>query len=192
MTSVGEWILSDKPVEINAGRRTIRMKVKNTGDRPIQIGSHFHFFEVNRAMDFDRPRAMGMHLNVPAATAIRFEPGDEKEIELVEYGGMQRVIGFNGIVNGSVQAKWPLKEALERARDLEFGGMQHLSDDNEMAEVIGLLTKERQGEHVSQLHPGAKGDQAEQGNQPSPSHGSNQGNQRNRSKQGSQGKEQTR
>lgn len=192
MTSVGEWILSDKPVEINAGRRTVRMKVKNTGDRPIQIGSHFHFFEVNRAMDFDRPRALGMHLNVPAATAIRFEPGDEKEIELVEYGGMQRVIGFNNLVNGSVQAKWPLKEALERARDLEFGGMQHLSDDNEMAEVIGLRTKERQGVHVSERHPGAKGDQAEQGNQPNPSRGSHQGNQSKQDKQGSQGKERSR
>lgn len=157
MVQAGEWILSDQPVEINAGRRTLRLKVRNTGDRPIQIGSHFHFFEINRAMDFDRPRAMGMHLNVPAGTAVRFEPGDEKEVELVEYGGMKRVIGFNGLVNGSVQAKWPLKEALQRARDLEFAGMDNLAQEE--VGVIEQRTKERQGtkpanqEHQGQEHP---------------------------------------
>ncbi|MGN6361667.1 MAG: urease subunit beta, partial [Thermomicrobiales bacterium] len=95
MVQAGEWILADQPVAINEGRRTVRLKVRNTGDRPIQIGSHFHFFEVNRALDFERVQAMGMHLNVPAGTGVRFEPGDEKEVELVEFGGMKRVIGFN-------------------------------------------------------------------------------------------------
>jgi urease subunit beta len=144
MVKAGEWLISDEPIEINAGRRTLRMSVRNTGDRPIQIGSHFHFFEVNRAMDFDRPRTIGMHLNIPAGAAIRFEPGDEKDIELVEYAGMKRVIGFNGLINGSVQAKWPLKDALQRARDLEFGGMERLAQEE--AEVLKGQTKERQTE----------------------------------------------
>jgi urease beta subunit len=137
----GEWWSSDKPVEINAGRRTLRMKVRNTGDRPIQIGSHFHFFEVNRALDFDRARSLGMHLNVPAGASIRFEPGDEREVELVEFGGMKRVEGFNGLVNGSVQAKWTIKEALHRARALEFKGMERL--DREEDSVLSRQTKVR-------------------------------------------------
>lgn len=143
MVKVGEWILSDQPVEINAGRRTVRLRVHNTGDRPIQVGSHFHFFEVNRALDFDRPQAMGMHLNIPASTSIRFEPGDEREVELVEFGGMKRVVGFNGLVNGSVQATWTVKEALQRARNLEFGGMGHL--EPEEAAIGNRQTKVRQG-----------------------------------------------
>lgn len=143
MVRAGEWIISDQPVAINVGRRTIRLTVRNTGDRAIQVGSHFHFFEVNRALDFDRPRAMGMHLNVPAGAAIRFEPGDEKEVELVEFGGTKRVVGFNGLVNGSVQARWTVKEALQRARDLEFGGMAPL--EQEADAVVKRQTKERQG-----------------------------------------------
>ena len=142
MAQAGEWFFTDQPVEINAGRRTYKLKVRNTGDRAVQIGSHFHFFEINRAMDFDRPRTIGMHLNIPAGMAIRFEPGDEKEVELVEYGGMKRVIGFNALMNGSVQAKWPLKLALQRARDLEFAGMDNL--EKEEADVLDRLTKERQ------------------------------------------------
>ena len=142
MVKPGEWILSDQPVEINAGRRTVRLRVHNTGDRPIQVGSHFHFFEVNRAMDFDRSRAMGMHLNIPASTSTRFEPGDEREVDLAEYGGMKRVVGFNGLVNGSVQATWTVKEALQRARTLEFGGMGHLEEE---VATINRRTKERQG-----------------------------------------------
>lgn len=129
--NAGEWWPSDAPVEINAGRQTLRLLVRNTGDRPIQIGSHFHFYETNRALDFDRPRALGMHLNVPAGASIRFEPGDEREVELVEFGGMKRVEGFNGLVNGSVQAKWTIMEALHRARDLEFRGMEHLGREEE-------------------------------------------------------------
>ena len=140
----GEWWASDKPVEINAGRRTLRVTVRNTGDRPIQIGSHFHFFEVNRALGFDRPRALGMRLNVPAGASIRFEPGDEREVELVEFGGMKRVEGFNGLVNGSVQAKWTITEALRRARALEFGGMERL--DREEDSVLSPQTRARHQE----------------------------------------------
>lgn len=97
---VGGVILADGDIEYNTGRRTVSLKVRNTGDRPIQVGSHFHFFEVNRYLEFDRKAAFGCHLNIPATTAIRFEPGEEKEVELVTFAGKQRIIGFNGLVNG--------------------------------------------------------------------------------------------
>lgn len=97
---VGGEILTADPIEYNQNRRTVKLVVRNTGDRPIQIGSHFHFFEVNRYMEFDREAAFGYHLNIPATTAIRFEPGEEKEIELVTFGGKRRVLGFNGLTMG--------------------------------------------------------------------------------------------
>lgn len=97
---VGGVILADTPIEYNADRRTVKLVVRNTGDRPIQVGSHFHFFETNRFLEFDRPKAFGCHLNIPATTAIRFEPGEEKEVEIVEYAGKRRVIGFDDLVNG--------------------------------------------------------------------------------------------
>jgi len=76
------------------------LKVRNTGDRPVQVGSHFHFFEANRALEFDRAAAFGQHLNIPASTALRFEPGDEREVRLVPYGGKRAVFGFNNLVDG--------------------------------------------------------------------------------------------
>ncbi|AMV40068.1 urease subunit beta [Planctomyces sp. SH-PL62] len=97
---VGGLILAEGDIEINAGRPTLTLKVRNTGDRPIQVGSHFHFFEVNRYLDFDRPKTFGMRLDVPATTAIRFEPGDEKEVTLVPMGGKQFCFGFNNLVDG--------------------------------------------------------------------------------------------
>ncbi|RZU01875.1 urease subunit beta/urease subunit gamma/beta [Kribbella rubisoli] len=98
----GEWLLADEPVEINAGRRTCRLSVRNTGDRPIQVGSHYHFFEVNRALEFDRAITLGMRLDVPAGQSIRFEAGDERTVGLVAYGGLRRVIGFSGLVDGQL------------------------------------------------------------------------------------------
>jgi urease beta subunit len=98
----GEWLLSDEPIEINAGRRTLLLSVSNTGDRPIQVGSHFHFYEVNRALEFDREAALGMRLDVPAGQSIRFEAGDERDVDLVELGGSRRVIGFNKLVDGGL------------------------------------------------------------------------------------------
>jgi len=98
----GEWLLSDEPIEINAGRRTTRLSVRNTGDRPIQVGSHFHFFEVNGALEFDRDAALGMRLDVPSGQSIRFEAGDERDVDLVEFGGSRRVIGFNNLVDGAL------------------------------------------------------------------------------------------
>jgi urease beta subunit len=118
----GEWLIGEEPVEINVGRRTSQLRVRNTGDRPVQVGSHFHFFEVNRALDFDRPQALGMRLNVPAGSSIRFEAGDEKDVELVEYGGMRRVIGFNGLVDGAVTAPATAQRALRQARDHGYTG----------------------------------------------------------------------
>lgn len=97
---VGGVILTDTPIEYNTNRYTTKLVVKNTGDRPVQVGSHFHFFEVNRYLEFDRAAAFGCHLNIPATTAIRFEPGDEKEVEVVAYAGKRYVIGFNGLVQG--------------------------------------------------------------------------------------------
>jgi urease subunit beta len=96
----GEFILKADPIEANAGRRTMRVEVKNLGDRPIQVGSHFHFYEVNKYLDFDREAAYGMRLNIPAGTAVRFEPGDSKEVKLVALGGNRVVYGINGRVNG--------------------------------------------------------------------------------------------
>lgn len=97
---VGGVIFAEGEISYNVGRPVKKIAVRNTGDRPIQVGSHFHFFEVNRYLEFDRPAAFGCHLNIPATTAVRFEPGDEKQIELVPFAGKRRVIGFNGLVMG--------------------------------------------------------------------------------------------
>ena len=97
---VGGTILCQKDIDYNCKRKTTKFTVRNTGDRPIQVGSHFHLFEVNRYLDFDRDAAYGCHLNIPATTAIRFEPGDSREVEIVTYAGKRRVIGFNRLVNG--------------------------------------------------------------------------------------------
>lgn len=97
---VGGLVLAEGEIELNAGRPEVKVKVRNTGDRPIQVGSHFHFFEANRYLDFDRAKAFGMRLGVPATTAIRFEPGDEKEVVLIPMGGKQVCIGFSNLVDG--------------------------------------------------------------------------------------------
>ena len=103
----GEYILDDSDVTLNADRPAARLVVRNTGDRPIQVGSHYHFAEVNPALDFDRKAALGMRLDIPAGTAIRFEPGEEKEIPLVAFGGRQAVYGHRGQVNGVVKIQPP-------------------------------------------------------------------------------------
>ncbi len=100
VVAVGGVIPSPEPITYNAQKTVVSLTVRNTGDRPIQVGSHFHFFEVNRLLQFDRRQAFGCHLNIPATTAIRFEPGDEKQVELVPFGGKQRIIGFNGLTQG--------------------------------------------------------------------------------------------
>ena len=96
----GQMIVSDGEIELNAGRETVRLMVANTGDRPIQVGSHYHFYEANEALAFNREQAKGMRLDIPAGTAVRFEPGDEREVQLVPFVGSREVYGFNGKVNG--------------------------------------------------------------------------------------------
>ncbi|MCY1499873.1 Urease subunit beta [compost metagenome] len=98
----GEYQIQDGEIELNAGRRTVTLNVANSGDRPIQVGSHFHFFETNDALSFDRAAARGMRLNIPAGTAVRFEPGQSREVELVELAGLRRVYGFAGRVMGAL------------------------------------------------------------------------------------------
>jgi len=123
---VGGLVLASGDIDINAGYPTTTLKVRNTGDRPVQVGSHFHFFEVNSALEFDREQAFGKRLNIPATTALRFEPGDEKQVVLVPYQGKQRVFGFNGLVNGWVgdesydDSRPRLVDAMERATRYGF------------------------------------------------------------------------
>jgi urease beta subunit len=101
----GEYLLAPGEIEINAGRKTALVLVANTGDRPIQVGSHFHFYEVNKALRFDRGAAYGMRLHIAAGTAMRFEPGEEKEAPLVEFAGARIIHGHNGLVNGPLPGK---------------------------------------------------------------------------------------
>ena len=96
----GEYILQDGVVELNAGRDAVNVRVANTGDRPIQVGSHYHFYETNEALAFDREATLGFRLDIPAGTAVRFEPGQEREVTLVAYAGARRVFGFLGKVMG--------------------------------------------------------------------------------------------
>ncbi|MEJ2345860.1 MAG: urease subunit beta [Gammaproteobacteria bacterium] len=96
----GEYLIDDGDIAINAGRKTVTLVVANTGDRPVQVGSHYHFYETNSALDFDRGAARGFRLNIPAGTAVRFEPGQEREVELVEYAGERQVFGFNARIMG--------------------------------------------------------------------------------------------
>ena len=98
----GEIITAAGEIELNAGRATVTLSVANTGDRPIQVGSHYHFFETNRALSFDRDKARGCRLDIPAGTAVRFEPGQTREVRLVAYQGARRVFGFNGKINGAL------------------------------------------------------------------------------------------
>ena len=116
----GEYFLSDAPIIANENRETRKIKVSNSGDRPIQVGSHTHFFEVNKALDFPREQAYGFHLNIPAGTSIRFEPGDTKEVEITEYGGKKIVFGFSGLVNGELSIK--KQDAMKKAKDKGFKG----------------------------------------------------------------------
>lgn len=99
----GEYFINEGTIECNTGRPTATVSVTNTGDRPVQIGSHFHFFEVNRQLAFNRTLAIGKRLNIAAGTAVRFEPGEAKEVELVDFGGDRNIFGFNSLVNGSLE-----------------------------------------------------------------------------------------
>ena len=116
----GEYILASGNIECNAGRITAKLTVVNTGDRPIQVGSHFHFFETNKQMEFDREKAFGMRLNIAAGTAVRFEPGEEKEIELVALGGRRHVFGFHNLVNGNTASPVNKQTAVDKLSEQGF------------------------------------------------------------------------
>jgi urease beta subunit len=126
----GAYLLNEAagPIEANVGRRTTRLLIKHRGDRPVQVGSHFHFFEVNRDLVFDRAAAYGMRLNIPAGTAVRFEPGEAKEVTLVELGGARLVHGHNGLVGGLLDNPEVRTAALARCRERGFGDAGE--DDN--------------------------------------------------------------
>ena len=111
----GEYLLEEGSITLNVGRTTATVLVSNTGDRPIQVGSHYHFFEVNRALAFDRAAAYGMRLNIAAGTAVRFEPGEQKEVTLVAFGGSRIVHGHNGWVNGALDDAAVREQALLKA-----------------------------------------------------------------------------
>lgn len=119
----GELLPADEPVRINGGRETTTVTVENTGDRPVQVGSHFHFFEINPGLRFDRERAYGFRLNVPAGTAVRFEPGQKREVELVAIGGDRIVRGMSGLVEGPLDDEEVRERATERARERGFLGI---------------------------------------------------------------------
>src|ERR671917_1684766 len=116
----GESFPREGSVELNGGRETTIITVANTGDRPVQVGSHFHFFETNRALEFDREKAYGMRLNIPAGTSVRFEPGDEREVGLVAIGGRRVVRGLNGLTEGALDDQEVRGEAFRRARERGF------------------------------------------------------------------------
>lgn len=118
----GEIFTDDGDIELNAGRRKASLKVVNTGDRPVQVGSHYHFFETNKALDFDREKSFGMHLDIPAGTAVRFAPGESKEVVLVEFGGTGELLGLNGLTEGSWRSDSIKAEALRRARERGYKG----------------------------------------------------------------------
>jgi urease subunit gamma/beta len=113
----GEIVAADGDIELSAGRETAAVRVANTGDRPVQVGSHYHFFEVNPALRFPRAQAFGMHLDIPAGTAVRFEPGEEREVELVAFGGSRELHGLNRLTDGE-----DLESALSRAREHGYEG----------------------------------------------------------------------
>lgn len=116
----GEFFIKEGEVICNEGKDTVTLKVVNTGDRPIQVGSHFHFFEVNKALQFDRPAAWGKHLNIVSSTAVRFETGEEKEVELVDFGGERQAYGFSQLVMGALDDEEVKKASIEKAKALNF------------------------------------------------------------------------
>ena len=117
----GEYILDGAELELNAGRPVVTLSVTNTGDRPIQVGAHYHFFEVNKALVFDRPKAYGTRPDLPSGTSVRFEPGDTKEVKLIPYGGRREVYGFNGLVMGRLDDPYTRTTSLKRSVDQKYG-----------------------------------------------------------------------
>ena len=116
---IGEIMASDREITLNEGKKAVTIMVANKGDRPVQVGSHFHFFEVNRCLSFDREKAYGYHLDIPSGTSVRFEPGEEKLVNLVELGGAKRVFGLNDLTRGEAVPR-NLAASMEKARRRGF------------------------------------------------------------------------
>ncbi len=117
----GEYLFDGPDIELNAGRNVVTVEVNNTGDRPVQIGAHYHFFEVNRALVFDREQAYGMRLDLPSGTSVRFEPGEVKKVNLIPYGGRREVYGFNALVSGRLDDPYTRNESLKRCVEQGYG-----------------------------------------------------------------------
>lgn len=122
--TVGQIFYAKEPIVLNPILKTIELLVNNTGDRPVQVGSHYHFFEANSALDFDREKSFGMRLDIPSGTAVRFEPGEEKKVQLVEYAGNKIAYGFNGLTMGNTRDPETKKRALEKAKKCGFKGVK--------------------------------------------------------------------
>jgi len=118
-----EYFIENEYITLNSGRKQVAIKVSNTGDRPVQVGSHFHFFEVNKCLEFVRKETFGMRLDIPSGTAVRFEPGEEKEITLTEFAGNMAVFGLNGLTSGSLEDKEVFGKAMKKAAKLGFKGV---------------------------------------------------------------------
>lgn len=132
-------------IEINANRRKAKLKVQNTGDRAVQVGSHFHFFEANRALRFDRVAALGMHLDLPAGTAVRFEPGETHEVALCEYGGLHFLAGFSGLVQGGIRSRDNRARAIRRLHKLGFEDTEETKDAEPARKAGGRKTTRSKG-----------------------------------------------
>jgi urease subunit beta/urease subunit gamma/beta len=120
----GEYFIRNEFITLNDERKTLCIKVSNTGDRPVQVGSHYHFFDVNPFLEFERKSAFGMRLDIPSGTAVRFEPGEEKEVQLVAIGGTRHVHGLNGLAEGSLDQGNSLENALKKAKEIGFKGVE--------------------------------------------------------------------
>ncbi|MGW1227940.1 urease subunit beta [Streptomyces sp. NPDC002530] len=153
MTFRQKYLYGKDPIELNAGRRTLKVTVSNTGDRAVQVGSHYHFFEVNSALAFDRQETLGMHLNIAAGTSVRFEPGGSREVELCAYAGTGRLVGFSGLLNGSLASHPARLEAVRKAIEQGFEG----AADTGAGGTSGKGAKGAQGSKGSQDPKGSQG-----------------------------------
>jgi urease subunit beta len=117
----GEYLIDGPDLELNAGLTVVTLSVNNTGDRPVQIGAHYHFFETNRALVFDRVKAYGMRLDLPSGTSARFEPGEVKDVKLIPYGGRRKIYGFNGLVMGRLDDPYTKQSSLKRCLEGGYG-----------------------------------------------------------------------
>ncbi|MFJ1785817.1 urease subunit beta [Streptomyces anulatus] len=159
MTFRQKYLYGKDPVELNAGRRTLKVTVSNTGDRAVQIGSHYHFFEVNSALLFDRQETLGMHLNIAAGTSVRFEPGGSREVELCAYAGTGRLTGFSGLLNGSLASHPARVEAVRKAIEQGFEGARGTSGaGRSAAAAAGGAAKNPKGTKSDKSSKAAKKD----------------------------------